>query len=237
MKMEKMPEARGLAESPSENKSRKKWGKQRVVGIFATGLLTILPLGGTILILSLLATFAYEWAGPSSKLGSLLVLIGVGGGEREILRYLVGIGFAGALIFGIGILAELGLRRGIREAVDGLMRRLPVAKNVYETLANFIALLSKNDKGAMGGMSPVWCRFGGQKEVVVLGLLSSPRALQIGGRSFFAVVVPTAPVPFGGGLFFMETDRVQAAEGIGIEGLTSIYVSMGVTAPQFIKHG
>lgn len=33
----------------------------------------------------------------------------------------------------------------------------------------------------------------------------------------------------------METDRVEIAEGIGIEALTSIYVSMGVSPPQIVK--
>lgn len=212
----------------------RKCGGVRALGVFTAGILVLLPLGGTLLILGLLVSVAYDWVGPSSKLGSLLVGIGIGGGN-EVFRYLLGLAIVLALIFVIGLLAEFGMRKGIEDVSDRLMSRIPVVKTVYDTLSNFISLLSKKEQGSKGGMSPVWCRFGEGREVVMLGLLSCPEKLKIGGKPFFAVVVPTAPVPVGGGLLFMETDRVEIAEGIGIEALTSIYVSMGVTSPQFIK--
>jgi uncharacterized membrane protein len=46
-------------------------------------------------------------------------------------------------------------------------------------------------------------------------------------------MVPTAPVPFGGGLFFLPAEWVRPA-AFGVEGLTNIYVSMGVTAPDYM---
>jgi len=45
--------------------------------------------------------------------------------------------------------------------------------------------------------------------------------------------VPTAPVPVGGALIFVPQSWVSPAE-LGIEALTSIYVSMGVTAPEHL---
>jgi uncharacterized membrane protein len=45
--------------------------------------------------------------------------------------------------------------------------------------------------------------------------------------------VPTAPVPVGGGLIYVPQDWVTPAD-IGVDGLTSIYVSMGVTSNQHI---
>lgn len=211
------------------------WGLKRLLAIFATGLLTLLPVGGTVLILAVLLSFVYEWIGPGSKAGGLLISVGFGGGEREFLRYFLGLGLTFLFVFVVGVLAEMGLKRGFRDVSDRLMKKIPVAKTVYETIGNFISLLSKKDDGTMGGMSPVWCSFGGECEVLVLGLLSSPEVLTIKGKQFFAVIVPTAPVPVGGGLFFIETHRVTEAKGVGAEGLTSIYVSMGVTAPQYIK--
>jgi uncharacterized membrane protein len=53
-------------------------------------------------------------------------------------------------------------------------------------------------------------------------------------QACYAVIVPTAPVPIGGGLLYVPIDWVSPAE-IGMEELTSIYVSMGVTSPQFMK--
>ena len=52
-------------------------------------------------------------------------------------------------------------------------------------------------------------------------------------REYQIVIIPTAPVPIGGGLLFMPTEMVQPAD-VSVEALMSIYVSMGITAPQFL---
>jgi uncharacterized membrane protein len=48
-------------------------------------------------------------------------------------------------------------------------------------------------------MTPVWCFFGGDG-TAVLELAPSPDPIDIEGRLYRAVLVVTAPVPFGGGL-------------------------------------
>jgi uncharacterized membrane protein len=78
-------------------------------------------------------------------------------------------------------------------------------------------------------MSPVWCFFGGQG-AAVLALLPNPEPVEIDGRAYFAVLVPTAPIPVGGGLLYVPCDWVKPAN-MGIEAFTSIYVSMGITPP------
>jgi uncharacterized membrane protein len=82
-------------------------------------------------------------------------------------------------------------------------------------------------------MSPVWCHFGGPGGATVLGLLSSPDPIAIGGKPFRAVLVPTAPVPIGGALIYVPDEWVTPAQ-LGMEALTSIYVSMGVTSAQYL---
>jgi uncharacterized membrane protein len=66
--------------------------------------------------------------------------------------------------------------------------------------------------------------------VAVLALAPSPEPVQIDGRSYVAVLIPTAPVPFGGALLYVPAESVRPAE-IGVERLTAIYVSMGITPP------
>ena len=68
----------------------------------------------------------------------------------------------------------------------------------------------------------------------MLALLSTPEPVMIDGRPYLGVIVPTAPVPVGGGLLFLPQAWVRPAD-VGIEALTSIYVSMGMTAPQHLK--
>ena len=46
----------------------------------------------------------------------------------------------------------------------------------------------------------------------------------------------TAPVPVGGALLFVPSDNLLPAD-LSVDALMSIYVSMGVTAPEFLKTG
>ena len=55
----------------------------------------------------------------------------------------------------------------------------------------------------------------------------------IGGQPFHAVLIPTAPVPIGGALIYVPDAWVTPAQ-VGMEALTSIYVSMGVTSSQYL---
>ena len=64
----------------------------------------------------------------------------------------------------------------------------------------------------------------------MLALMPNPAPIEIGGASYRAVLVPTAPIPVGGGLLYVPHDWVKPAD-IGVEQLTSIYLSMGLTQP------
>jgi uncharacterized membrane protein len=107
---------------------------------------------------------------------------------------------------------------------------------VYDTISRFVKLLSRRDEEGLKSMSPVWCHFGGPGGAAVLGLCPSPDTVIVGGRPFRAVLVPTAPVPIGGALIYVPEEWVTPAE-IGMEALTSIYVSMGVTAGTYLGAG
>ena len=108
------------------------------------------------------------------------------------------------------------LRGGLARAFNSVMQRIPLVRNVYELIRKFVDLVAQRDASGARSMSPVWLRFGGQGGAMVLGLLSSPEPVMVGGQTYLAVLVPTAPLP------------------VGVEALTSIYVSMGVTAHQHL---
>ncbi|MGH7335663.1 MAG: DUF502 domain-containing protein [Candidatus Rokuibacteriota bacterium] len=91
----------------------------------------------------------------------------------------------------------------------------------------FVGLLERKQEADIGAMSPVWCFFGGNGVAV---LAPSAQPVEIDGRSYRAVLIPTAPVPFGGALLYVPVDWVRPAN-IGVETLTAIYVSMGITPP------
>jgi len=201
--------------------------------IFLTGLLAALPLAATLLIFVWGARLLYGWLGPGSFVGSLLIALGLGGTGTEVVGYLLGLGIVLLAIFALGLLVQTRLRGVLARAFNNVMQRIPLVRNVYDVIRKFVDLVAQRDPSGARSMSPVWLQFGGPGNAMVLGLLSSPEPVHVGGHAYLAVLVPTAPVPVGGGLIFVPVDWVSPAE-VGMETLTSIYVSMGVTAHQHL---
>jgi uncharacterized membrane protein len=205
-----------------------------------TGLLAMLPLAATLVLLVWTLRLLTTWLGPQSELGQLLVHLGLGGTGSELLGYVLGVLLLLACIYVLGLLTEAGLERGMARALNALVQRIPVVRTVYDVLNKLVGLLSRSQGEGLQSMSPVWLYFGGRGEAgqpasgtAVLGLLSTPRPVLLGGQPYLGVLVPTAPVPVGGGLLFVPAHWVEAAD-VGVEGVTSIYVSMGVTAGQYL---
>lgn len=213
--------------SPGQQRGR------RLVRTMLTGMLATLPLLGTLWLLSIAFAFLAGWLGPESAAGRLLGRIGMGMLGQEWSGYLIGLVMVVALLFALGLLVERGLNTWLVSLIDSVVGRIPVVRTIYETIEKFVQIFARRDKSELQSMRPVWCHFGGPGGVSVLGLLSSPQPILVEGKPCYAVIVPTAPVPIGGGLLFMPVEWISPSE-VGMEAVTSIYVSMGVTAPQFL---
>lgn len=206
--------------------------------IFVTGLLAALPLAATIAIFWWTASFLIQWLGPTSSVGGALVRVGLSVTGSEVVGYLIGIAFLALLIFVLGVVVTLGLERGVARLFQGLIQRIPLVGSVYDLVKRMVDIFAARDDGGLKSMSAVWCHFGGPPEegserVAVLALLSTPEPVLIDGRPYVGVIVPTAPVPVGGGLLYLPQDWVRPA-AMGIEAVTSIYVSMGITSAQHL---
>ena len=201
---------------------------------FVTGLLAALPVIATLTIVVWIGTLLWSWLGPSSLLGRMLVALGIGGAGPIVIGYLIGLLLLAAAIFGLGLLVEARLQKGLAALVNGFMRRIPFVRGLYDMIRRIVDLLSQRDADGRKSMSPVWCHFGGPGGAAVIGLLSTPDAVSVGGRACLCVMLPTAPVPIGGVLLYVPVEWVEPAD-IGVEGLTSLYVSMGVTSGQYLK--
>lgn len=205
----------------------------RLLRIFATGLLAALPLAATVFVFVWAARTLYAWLGPGSFVGSLLVALGLGGYGSEVVGYLIGVAVVVVAVFVLGLLVQSRLRGSLARAVNAVLHRIPLVRSVYDLIRRFVDMLAQRDASGTRSMRPVWLHFGGPGQVAVLGLLSTPEPVLVGGEPYLGVLVPTAPVPVGGGLLFVPEQWVTPAP-IGVEGLTSIYVSMGVTAKQHL---
>lgn len=206
---------------------------RHLLRLFVTGTLAALPLAATVAIFWWAASLLIRWLGPASPVGSLMVSIGLGVTGSEVVGYAIGVALvAGALVL-LGLLVETGLQRGIARLFGDLMRRIPLVRSVYDLAHKLVGLLAQREQEGPRSMSAVWVHFGGEGGAAALALLSTPQPVMLGGRRYIGVIVPTAPVPVGGGLLFVPEDWVRPAQ-VGVEALTSIYVSMGVTAPQHL---
>jgi len=201
---------------------------------FVAGLLAILPLVLTVAVIVWVASLVDQFIGPHSAMGRLLVSIGLTIVETKIAAYLIGIVFVLSAVYVLGLLVEVGLQRRLQVFVDSGLRRIPLVGSVYNLAHRFVGMLERKEETDLKTMSPVWCFFGGEGGAAVLAPLPTPETILLGGHNCHVVLVPTAPVPFGGGLFFVPVEWIKPAS-FGVEGLTSIYVSMGISAPQYFS--
>ena len=211
---------------------------KRMMAYFLAGLFTILPLVITIAVIGWVAGFIQGLIGPDTLVGGWLRSIGaLYADENRILAYLMGCVLVLAAIFFMGIVVQGGFRRMLHRLVAPVIRSIPIAGSVYGAASQIVGLLEKKGESDLTGMQVVYCVFGQATGIGLLALLPTPDRYPIDGRDYYIVYVPTSPVPMTGGLLFVPVESVQPVD-MSVEALMSIYLSMGVTGPQFLEdHG
>ncbi|MEM8856171.1 MAG: DUF502 domain-containing protein [Pseudomonadota bacterium] len=204
-----------------------------VIRTIGTGLLAVLPVFLTILIIGWVGSYLAYYIGPESWIGARISRIGAFV-VNENLAYLIGAAIVITGFYFLGLLVQTRLSNLWDRFLAETLGRLPLIGTIYKTLARFVSLLERKDDVDVHSMSPVWCYFSDERRTAVLGLMPTAEPVYVEGEEYRVVMVPTAPVPFGGGLFFLPAAWVRPAP-FGMEALTNIYVSMGVTAPDYMK--
>lgn len=207
---------------------------QYILRCFIAGMLMVLPLLITVVAIAWAASFLNQLLGPQTPLGRALAKLGfplVGTGTGA---YLVGIALALLAIFGLGMLAELGAKRFMQQAMDAILGRIPLLGGLYSSVRQVVAIMEPQDTKDLKAMTVVFCYFGGEGGAAFLALLPTPKTFRVGEVDYHAVLIPTAPVPVGGVLTFVPVSAVKPAE-MSVDAFMSIYVSMGVTGPQFLN--
>jgi len=208
----------------------------RILRTFLAGVLALLPIAVTVVVTAWVASLIASYAGPGSFIGRLITTLGRVVGLQitpsSTSAYFLGLAIILGGIFVLGLLVESGLRSWISNSFDWLMSRIPLVSNVYDLSKRFVAIVDRGggDQDSLKSMQPVWCFFGGEGSAGVLALRPSPEPVTIGEDKYIAVLVPSAPVPFGGALIYVPEKWIKPAEG-GVEKLMNVYVSMGVTPP------
>ncbi len=200
------------------------------------GVLALLPLALTALLLDWAGGTLHGWMGPGSELGEGLRSLGFSLTATDSLAWLAGVALVVGVVWGIGLLVRIHLLDWAFDLLDGMIQRVPLVGPVYGLAGRFAKLLAPHKGTDLRAMAPVWCHFGGPGGAVALALMPSAELCFIGGAAHRAVLIPTAPVPVGGGLLFLPEAWVTQAE-LGLEELTSLYVSMGVALPPKLTRG
>jgi uncharacterized membrane protein len=197
---------------------------------FLSGLLLLLPVIITFALVGWLGQFIIGYVGPYSAVGGLLLAIGFGFSASQFVAYIIGLAIILIGVYLLGLVVESRLRSHLSDMIDALMRRIPLVNNVYSLTKRFVSMMDQKDTDGLRSMSPVWCFFGGPDGAAVLALLPTPEPIMVGDRPYHAILVPSAPVPVGGGLIYVPAEWIKVAD-IGVDTLVSIYVSMGVSSP------
>ncbi|HPG24584.1 MAG: DUF502 domain-containing protein [Spirochaetaceae bacterium] len=202
---------------------------QSIAGTWVSGLLALLPITLTLAVVGWLVGVLIRSLGPESVVGRLFAAVGAPLTEDSRLAYLIGTLLLVVALYPLGLAVQAGLKGPLQTLADHTLRRIPLLGSLYDTTDRMVGLLDRTQQADLRAMSPVWCFFGGEG-VAVLALAPSHETIPIDGRDYRAVLVPTSPVPIGGGLLYVPAAWVKPAE-VGIDRVVATYVSMGITPP------
>jgi uncharacterized membrane protein len=198
------------------------------------GALAVLPLVITIAVAVWVTRFVTDILGPRTFLGQMLARVGLRLAGEEAPTYVVGWVVVLGVIFGLGVLVNFGTKRALYESFDALVKRIPILGGVYGTVRQLADMLDRQDEADLKGMDVVLCQFGEDSGAMFLGLLPTSEFIRVGNIDYQVVMVPTAPIPIGGALIFVPAASVRKAN-LTVDAFMSIYVSMGVTGPDFLR--
>jgi len=94
--------------------------------------------------------------------------------DSPIVAYALGAIIVIGLIYLLGVTVESRLESRVRLLIDSLMERIPFVRNLYDVTKRFVAIMDRKEEDGLKSMSPVWCFFGGDGGVGVLGYCRCP---------------------------------------------------------------
>ena len=207
---------------------------RQISGTFLAGLLAALPLALTLAVIVWLVEFIHRFMGPGSALGRMLRSIGLKFSTSEFVAYLIGIILTLTLIYFLGVLVETGVKNRWSTLVDGAMDRVPLVRSIYSALKKLMQMFEARDPSELKAMKSVMCHFGGKGGTAVLALMPSPERIRMGDQDYYGVLIPTAPVPFGGAILYVPVDWVEPLD-MAFDEMFNIYMSMGATSSDYLQ--
>lgn len=203
---------------------------RRFLGHLGTGFIALAPIILTIVVLDWLLRQMFNFIGPQSLVGQLFTAIGsfVAGGS-PFIGYLIGLSLLLAAIALLGAYVKRQAKDAFARGLDDFLGAIPVFGKIYKPLAGLVRSMGGDAKSEMSAMSAVVIQFGGGIEAV--GFLTSTTTYDLGQGPSKMVLLPTAPVPFGGALLLIPVEKLRSVPGMDFEETARLYLTMGTLPP------
>jgi uncharacterized membrane protein len=203
---------------------------------FLEGLFILLPVALTIAMMTWLVGFLSRQFGPNTFIGGYLKMLGFRVAGDSMAAYLIGWLIVIGIIFLLGFIVDHGARKYIKRTIDLIMERIPLINKLYKISVQIVQMVDKKGSDEFKGMSVVYCFFGGENGTAFLALKPTQQTFVIREVEYNVVLIPTAPVPVGGGLMLVPSASVQPAD-MPIEDFMQVYISMGASTDDIIPKG
>jgi len=206
-----------------------------IIGTFLAGSFFLLPVVLTIFIIIWLVRWIKYALGPGTFFGELILQSGkvLVGRDYEYIAFALGLLIAVIGIWILGLFVRTQARKGLENAFDATMDRVPFFRSIYKPVARIVRFASGDPNAEeLAGMSVVRCRLGSLDGVDTLALLASPQTYVLDGEKRKLVYFPTSPIPMSGYLLFMPEKNITPVSGMQVDQLMKIYVSLGALAPE-----
>ncbi|HHG73746.1 MAG TPA: DUF502 domain-containing protein [Persephonella sp.] len=201
------------------NDFRKKLLVIKIRDTFLTGLFVFIPIAITIWIVVWLLSFVNNLILP--YLRYLLPIPDIPG---------VGILVTILLVFITGLIAQNYFGKKLISLWDSLINRIPLVRSIYIATKQLMENLF-NSKGKGKFKEAVLVEFP-RKGMLSIGFVANK--IQIDGKTYYLVYIPTAPNPTSGYTIFVDENEVKHTD-LTVEEATKIILSGGLVSKDKIK--
>lgn len=213
---------------------------KRIKSLFATGLVTVLPVLITINIMSWIFKFLNNYLSQNifvkEMISYLLKYEFYSKFITQMLVYLIAVTIIILTIIITGLAMRNVMGKKIAKIIDRLFSNIPLVKPIYTTILQIRHLMfTSNTKAYQKVVMIEYPR----KGIYSLGFLTNRENKLfediLGGEKLLNIFVPTSPNPTSGMFIMVEADSVRELD-IKIEDAVKLIISGGAIVPKINKN-
>ena len=137
-------------------------------------------------------------------------------------------------VYLLGLILEHALKGKGESIIDGIFLGIPLVGSLYRTAKKVVGMVEPRKGAELESMTAVLCRFGDGSDSCFPAFMPTSETIVLDETEYQVVMIPTAPVPFGGAILCVRKEWVTKLD-CGVEGLLNMYLSMGTAIPDYIK--